>query len=572
MRYVLDVTLVAVLGLSLQVMGCAEGAKPPVQTGGDGGTSAGGGGGGGGGEGGSAGEGGTGGTPCTEEVCDGVDNDCDNEVDEGCECLAGESEPCYTGPEGTNGVGLCKGGTRTCDPATNKFGPCMGEVLPAATDVCNGLDENCNGTADDGLPDLTCGIGACASTAPACVNGALGTCVPGQPKVEVCDGLDNDCDQLTDETFPLDGTLCDSGLQGVCATGQMKCSGSEPMCVPDQMATDEVCDDLDNDCNGTVDDGIPGTGGNCSTGAPGVCGPGTISCQGGLIDCFSITPSSPEVCDGKDNDCDGMSDENNPGGGAACSTGQPGACAQGTLNCVGGMIACTPNAQALPEVCDGVDNNCDGQSDEGNPGAGQACSCGGSTVCNGGLLFCQGCTMEVDCNNNLDDDGDGAIDCADSQCALGCDFQVGPCGPGQKLLVLSSTDIPKSIVDNTTVSSTMSFTETAMVKRVVVQFNITHTWASDLDITLRGPNNVPIDLSSDNGSSGDNYSGTILHDGCGTPVANGAVPFAGCFSPEAPLAGLNNQPANGVWTLQVADDAGGDTGTLTGWSLALCVQ
>jgi len=567
MRHLLDATLVAMMGFSLHLVGCANATQPDLTTGGGGSTSDGGGGAGGGG----GGTGGTGGSDCVAEVCDGADNDCDGEVDEGCECLPGDTEACYTGPMGTENVGLCKGGTRACDPATNKFGPCTGEVLPAAAEACDGKDENCNGQIDDGLADLVCGIGACAATAPACVNGLPGTCVPGQPTQEICDGLDNDCDQLTDEAFPQDGMACDSGLLGICMAGIMKCVSSMPVCVPNQMAVEELCDDLDNDCDGTVDNNIAGTGGDCSTGAPGVCGPGKITCQGGQVDCFSVVPASPEICDGLDNDCDGMADENNPEGGGACSTGQLGACAQGTLNCISGALTCTPNAQAQPEVCDGTDNNCDGQSDEGNPGAGQACSCGGSTVCTGGQLFCQGCNKEVDCNNNLDDDADGQADCADSQCALGCAPQVGPCGVGEKLLVLSSTDVPKFISDNVTIQSTMAFSEVGLVKRVVLQLNITHTYTGDLDISLKSPMNTSVDLTSDNGGGGDNLTNTIFNDGC-TPITGGTPPYAGCYGPEVSLSTFLNQPINGTWTLVVADDAGGDTGSLSSWSLAMCVQ
>jgi subtilisin-like proprotein convertase family protein len=266
-----------------------------------------------------------------------------------------------------------------------------------------------------------------------------------------------------------------------------------------------------------------------------------------------------------------VTDENNPEGGGACNTGQLGACGEGTLNCINGAVECTPNAQALPEVCDGADNNCDGGIDEGNPGQGQACSCGGTTICQGGLLYCQGCTKEVDCNNNLDDDNDGGADCSDSQCALGCDAQVGPCAAGQKLLVLSSTDIPKSITDNTTVSSTMVFSETGLVKRAVLQFNLTHTWCADLDITLKSPDMTSIDVTSDNGSSSDNYTNTVFHDTCPT-VVNGLAPFIGCYSPEQPLSTFVDKQVNGTWTLQIADDAGGDLGSLSSWTLALCIQ
>ena len=566
MRTLREATLVALFGLTFTVAGCSASDKPSASSGGTGGTETTGGGGAGGGG------GGTGGAECVTEICDGEDNNCDGVVDEGCECLVGDTEACYSGPAVTAGIGICKPGTRACDAATNKYGPCMGETLPAAAETCNLLDDDCNGTIDEGLPDLLCGIGACAVVAPACVNGQPGSCVPGDPTQEVCDGLDNNCNQLTDETFPDNGKACDSGLLGICAAGIMACLAATPTCVPNQMAGAELCDGLDNDCNGTVDDNIPGTGGVCSTGAPGVCGPGVISCQNGTVDCFSAVPASPEICDGLDNDCNGTADENNPEGGGACDTGLLGACAMGTLNCVQGGITCTPNALAQVEVCDGADNNCDGQVDEGNPGSGQACSCGGTTVCQMGQFFCQGCTKEVDCNNNKDDEGDGAIDCADTQCALGCDVNVPPCAAGEKLLVLASTDIPKGILDNTTVNSTISFSEVGVVKRVVLQLNINHTWDADLDITLKSPDATPVDVSSDNGGSSPNYTSTIFNDTCPTAVGSGAAPFNGCYSPEQPMGTFIGKSVQGAWTLAIGDDAGGDTGTLTSWTLAMCIQ
>jgi hypothetical protein len=78
--------------------------------------------------------------------------------------------------------------------------------------------------------------------------------------------------------------------------------------------------------------------------------------------------------------------------GMACDTGQPGVCQPGSIDCNGGVLECVPNALSSPEICNGIDDDCDGTPDDGNPGGGQPCGCGGSgtTACIGGTTVCQG--------------------------------------------------------------------------------------------------------------------------------------------------------------------------------------
>jgi MYXO-CTERM domain-containing protein len=96
--------------------------------------------------------------PDAIEVCDGRDTSCTGTVDAdadgplGCECAIGEIRDCYDGPESTEDVGVCVGGSQTCIDGT--WGPCEGQVLPAPEDDCDTpLDENCDGVVNDGCDD-----------------------------------------------------------------------------------------------------------------------------------------------------------------------------------------------------------------------------------------------------------------------------------------------------------------------------------------------------------------------------------------------------------------------------------
>lgn len=155
-----------------------------------------------------SGGGGTG-TDCVAEICDGLDNNCDGVVDEGCSCDAGESQDCYPGPPPTLGIGRCAQGTQTCDGGT--WSDCQGATLPT-DETCDGYDEDCDGFVDEDCPcedgqskecyngnPITAGVGACKRGTQVCVNGSWGLCEGSiTPSPEQCTGEDDDCDGTTD--------------------------------------------------------------------------------------------------------------------------------------------------------------------------------------------------------------------------------------------------------------------------------------------------------------------------------------------------------------------------------------
>jgi subtilisin-like proprotein convertase family protein len=135
-----------------------------------------------------------------------------------------------------------------------------------------------------------------------------------------------------------------------------------------------------------------------------------------------------------------------------------------------------------------------------------------------------------------------------------------------------STDTPLPIVDNTTFTSELTVSDDDTVLDVDVRLNITHTYTGDLDIFLIGPDGTRVELTSDNGGSGNDFVDTIFDDEATTAITSGSAPFTGRFRPEGSLATLDGLSAAGTWTLEVTDDAGADQGQLVDWTLILTFE
>lgn len=103
---------------------------------------------------------------------------------------------------------------------------------------------------------------------------------------------------------------------------------------------------------------------------------------------------------------------------------------------------------------------------------------------------------------------------------------------------------------------------------VSVKVNIIHNWVQDLDISLIAPNGSTINLSSDNGGSGDNYINTVFTTSGLMSITSGTAPFTGNYTPEEPFSNLSGS-AVGNWTLKVVDDDYIIGGTIVNWSIVV---
>ena len=374
----------------------------------------------------------------TPEICDNKDNDCDSVVDNGIAFQNTIKSDLCTDADGPDcgvcdGVGECGAGIVVC-ASDDTVATCSTDIFGTApagtTEICDELDNDCDGVADNGLthqnsikgvlcteadgPDCgACdGVGECGTGTVVCAQDGSGTATCStnpqgtapQVATEVCDYKDNDCDGATDEeqTWTPEGGGAALALEAVC-NGIGECGTGSVVCAdvaddaadglkvatcstnpngPSPQDTVEVCDALDNDCDGTPDDGLMWNGvaltANCN--GVGECGAGKVECttDGTKIATCSTNPNGSkaedvdEICDSKDNDCNGLADDNTGTHTVGVICNLAGQCTKNNVlaTCVGGDNTWQCDYSNVPQYegtelkCDGLDNDCDGATDE----------------------------------------------------------------------------------------------------------------------------------------------------------------------------------------------------------------
>jgi len=301
------------------------------------------------------------------------------------------------------------------------WGPCEDEQLPA-TELCdaNAEDENCDGAGNEGCSCVDgqsqqCGngVGACVAGTQECSGGALGPCTGALgPITETCNDADDDCDGTIDEGLVVS---CGSSV-GACQPGTSTCmAGVWGSCEGATTPGTETCNSIDDDCDNDVDEDTDLVCGS----DVGACAAGVVACTMGTYDaCVGETGPGVESCNNVDDDCDGDTDEMLQ---QTCGIDE-GICQSGTETCVSGVWgSCFGSIDPGTETCNTFDDDCDGDTDEGcncvngtqqqcGTNVGQ-CEFGTQTCVNGDWDSCSGgIGPTTELCNGLNDDCDADID------------------------------------------------------------------------------------------------------------------------------------------------------------------
>ncbi|MFZ5477995.1 MAG: putative metal-binding motif-containing protein [Myxococcota bacterium] len=417
--------------------------------------------------------------PGASETCDGEDDDCDGSVDEGVTNTYyrdADSDGYGTSATTTTGCSAPSGyvsNSTDCDDGD-------ASISPGDPERCNDVDDDCDGSIDEGLATSTYyrdadsdGYGTSSSTISDCSAPSgyvsLSTDCDDTDRLqypgasERCNGEDDDCDGTVDEGTSSSWYYADDDGDGYgdASTGVYTCSPSSGYVTNDDDCDDtsasvspadrETCNSIDDDCDGTVDDGVTttyyddddGDGyGDARDTTTGCSAPsGYVSNDDDCNDASaSISPGDAETCNSVDDDCDGSIDEgvtvtyyddddaDGYGDARDTTTGcsLPSGYSANDDDCDDTSASVSP---ADAETCNGVDDDCDGSTDEGlsgtwyadDDGDGYGDAADVTTTCTAASGYV---SNDDDCDdtvattypgatercNGVDDDCDGTID------------------------------------------------------------------------------------------------------------------------------------------------------------------
>jgi MYXO-CTERM domain-containing protein len=273
-------------------------------------------------------------------------------------------------------------------------------------------------------------------------------------------------------------------------------------------------------------------------------GDGSFAC----LDCDDadgqLFPGQTELCDGLDNDCNGLADAD-PAGEVNADGDAFRSCAE----CDDSDPATYPGAT---ELCDGADNDCngavptpelDGDADGVAPCAGD-CDDSDPDAFPGNQELCD--LADNDCDGLVDDDAALTL--------------VGPAG----------VPVPATGTVGQTVVALDALAD-GVITDLNVVLDVTHSWVGDLEVALSSPAMDSALLADNRGGTGAGYFGTVFDDEASTSIGSGAAPFSGSFAPETPLSTFDGERLAGPWTLTLTDTTTGDAGTLDGWQLVASI-
>jgi hypothetical protein len=376
-------------------------------------------------------------SPWASEICDDIDNNCNIYIDEG---LTFDEDN-----DGHTSVGSCAGNATDC----NDYNP---DVFPGAAEACNGIDDNCDNSIDEGLNIDNDNDGF--YTASSCNPGSEIDCDDDDPYVNplatenVVNGFDDDCDG-----YNVDPIYIDNDGDGYCEDNTLCEDGSHPGdCDDDNAAWNPEAVDLingdDEDCDGTPDNPEDSTIAEWSVDHDG---DGFSQADGDCNDfeaddgTASIYPTATELCNGFDDNCDGY-----------VLPGEVDGDLDGYMSCENDCDDQDParNPGALEDCTDGIDNNCNGFTDEdqdvdldGYTTCKGDCNDGNAQVYTGALELCNG--LDDDCDGfideNFDLDKDGYYDA--SQCALAHPDELD-CDDNNALIYPSALENCTDLLDN----------------------------------------------------------------------------------------------------------------------------